>query len=168
MWSPVLPICLIWTLLTSSFWEHTNSYWGIISQVSIKFRKNCWPLYTCFQKVSSNRARNARHMHKLGKELLWKGQQWSETKAKVWWSLTGINRSIFLLFVSHFSSCFVHFAFYFVVLCFCIGLCVVSPDLYSSFFSICVQVYWPLPAGVNPTAVNKYYIIKKKQAFTHL
>ena len=37
------------------------------------------------------------------------------------------------------------------VLCFCTVLCIVSPYVYSRFFSICV--YWPLPQGGNTTAV---------------
>ena len=44
------------------------------------------------------------------------------------------------------------------VLCFCIVLCIVYPHLDSCFFYICVQVYWPLPTGGNPIAVNKYHI----------
>jgi hypothetical protein len=30
----------------------------------------------------------------------------------------------------------------------------------SCFFSICVQVYWPLPAGTNPTAVHIYKVVQ--------
>jgi hypothetical protein len=36
--------------------------------------------------------------------------------------------------------------------------CVVSPHVHSSFFSVCVQVYGPLPPGGNPIGVNKYII----------
>jgi hypothetical protein len=45
------------------------------------------------------------------------------------------------------------------VLCFCIVLCIVSPQAYSCLFSICLQFYLPLPPSLNPTAVNKYHIL---------
>ena len=44
------------------------------------------------------------------------------------------------------------------VLCFCLLLCIVSPLVHSCLFSICVQIYWPLPLDGNPIAVNKYHI----------
>jgi hypothetical protein len=50
----------------------------------------------------------------------------------------------------------------FSVLCilwFCIVLCIVSPDVYSRSFFLCVQVYRQLPPGGKPVAVNdKYYV----------
>jgi hypothetical protein len=45
------------------------------------------------------------------------------------------------------------------VLCFCIVFVYCfSSHTYRRFFSICVKVYWPLPPGGNPFAVNKYII----------
>jgi hypothetical protein len=70
-----------------------------------------------------------------------------------------ITRFIFLIL---FNFVFLFCLFWFllcVFLCFCIVFCIVSPHVYSCLFSICVQVYWPLPQGGNPTAVNKYRII---------
>ena len=45
------------------------------------------------------------------------------------------------------------------VLCFCI----VSPHLYSCFFSIFVQLCGSLPAGANTIAVNKYHTYIRDQ-----
>jgi len=54
---------------------------------------------------------------------------------------------------------FVFFFSIFCVLCFGIVLCIVSPHMYCCLFSICVQLYQPLPLGANPIAVNKSHII---------
>jgi len=48
---------------------------------------------------------------------------------------------------------------YFVYLCSCTVLRIVSTFVYSCLFPIFVQVYRPLPQGGNPIAVNKYHII---------
>ena len=54
--------------------------------------------------------------------------------------------------------------FVFCVVCsvFLYCLCIVSPFVYSSFFTICVQFYRPPPPGGNSTTVNKYHIISKQ------
>jgi hypothetical protein len=52
-------------------------------------------------------------------------------------------------------NCFVCFVPYFCVLCFCIFR-VFSPYVYSRFFSICVQMYGPLPPGGNPIESYKH------------
>jgi len=49
--------------------------------------------------------------------------------------------------------------FYFVYLCFCVVLFIVSPFLYSCLFHIFLQVYLPLPPGGHPIALSKYHII---------
>jgi hypothetical protein len=45
------------------------------------------------------------------------------------------------------------------VLCFFFNFVYFTSLLCRLPFSICVQVYWPLQPGGNPTAVNKYHII---------
>ena len=63
--------------------------------------------------------------------------------------------NILFMFVFMFCTFFL-----FRVFCgFCIGLCIVSPFIYSCLFPIVVQVYRPLPPGGNPVAVNKYRTI---------
>jgi len=47
-----------------------------------------------------------------------------------------------------------------LILCLCIVLCIVSPSVYSCIFPNFAQVYKPLPPGANPTAVNKYLIVR--------
>ena len=49
------------------------------------------------------------------------------------------------------------------VMCFCIVLCIVSPNVYSCLSSICVDVYWSLPPGGNPVAVNKCHIMSNQR-----
>jgi hypothetical protein len=93
---------------------------------------------------------------------------------------------VFLLSRCHIAICFVSFALCYVlincfinfhysfyvcflvlyvvlsvlyVLCFCSVLCIVSSRVYCCLFSICVQLYRPLPPGGNPIAVNKYRIV---------
>jgi hypothetical protein len=65
------------------------------------------------------------------------------------------------LFCSNYSFYVFHFSLYvcFIVLCFCIVLCIVSSHVHCSRFTICAQVYWPLPPTGNPTAVDKYHLI---------
>jgi hypothetical protein len=63
-----------------------------------------------------------------------------------------------LVFVLGLFSCFVCFVFYFVCSVFLYCLCIVSPHVYSCFFSIPVQVYGPLLPGGNPIAVDKYHV----------
>ena len=58
-----------------------------------------------------------------------------------------------------FVFCFSMFDSYFVYLCSCTVLRIVSTFVYSCLFPIFVQVYRPLPQGGNPIAVNKYHII---------
>ena len=62
---------------------------------------------------------------------------------------------MFLLFVLCLFYCFVCSVSMLRVIFFCI----VSPHVYSSLLSICIQVYRPLPPGGNPIAVNNYHII---------
>ena len=56
--------------------------------------------------------------------------------------------------------------FLFLVCClycvfsFCNVLCIVSTFVYSCLFTLCVQVYRPLPPGGNTTAVNIIYHTK--------
>jgi hypothetical protein len=59
--------------------------------------------------------------------------------------------SIFFLFVLCLFSIL-------CILCFCIVLYIVFPFVYSRLFSVSIQVYWPLPPGGKPIAVNKYHI----------
>ena len=50
------------------------------------------------------------------------------------------------------------------LLCVCVMFWLLVLCFYYSFFclfSICMQVYWPLPPGGNPIAVNKYHIYHK-------
>ena len=54
-----------------------------------------------------------------------------------------------LLFVSG-VSLFLCFVFYFVCPVFFVLFYILFLLMYSCFFSICVQVYWPLPPGGNP------------------
>jgi hypothetical protein len=59
------------------------------------------------------------------------------------------------------------------ILCFCIVLCIISSFLYTAVpFLFFVQVYWPLPPGGNPTAVNKciisYYIFNSMWIYQQL
>jgi hypothetical protein len=45
-----------------------------------------------------------------------------------------------------------------------------KPHVFNCLFSICVQVYWPLPPGGNPIAINKfrYHIITVNTAFSRV
>ena len=52
-----------------------------------------------------------------------------------------------------FVVCFVFLCSILCILCFYVVLCIVSPFVYSCLFPICVQIYWPLPPGVNSVAV---------------
>jgi hypothetical protein len=61
---------------------------------------------------------------------------------------------VFLILFVSLLSCFVCLFFVVCILRFCI----VSPFVYSSLFTIFVQVYRPLPPGGNPIAVNKCHI----------
>ena len=56
---------------------------------------------------------------------------------------------------------FIFFLFFYVLLSILCSVlfCIFFLHLYSCCFSICVQVYWPLPPGGKPVAVNKYRII---------
>jgi hypothetical protein len=71
-----------------------------------------------------------------------------------------LNYWFYVLHYSFYSfSCFVGFAFYYVCSVFlCIVLCIVCLHACSCIFSICIQVYWPLPPDRNSVAVNKYRI----------
>jgi len=60
-----------------------------------------------------------------------------------------------LLFFLYLFSCFVFYCVYSVFL-YCLVYC--FSFVYSSLFPIFVQVYWPLPPGGKPIAVNKYII----------
>jgi hypothetical protein len=68
-----------------------------------------------------------------------------------------ITRFMFLFLVSYVLLSIL------CVLCFRI----VCLHVYNCLFSICVQVYWPLPLGGNPVAVNKYFIIMYTHTHTH-
>jgi len=80
--------------------------------------------------------------------------------------LFALSLSLFLIFQLSFDFLIIPFMFVFffffvvvffcilIVLCFCIVLCTLSSRVYSCLFSICVQVYRPLPPRGNPTAVN--------------
>ena len=70
-----------------------------------------------------------------------------------------IIRFMFLLF---FYLCFLVLYVLFSILCvlrfffYCFGYWFSSCIYFV--FSVCVQVYWQLPSGANPIAVNKYHI----------
>jgi hypothetical protein len=70
-----------------------------------------------------------------------------------------------LLFVFQYSVgvCFLVLFLILCILCFCI----VSTFVYSCLFPISVQVYWPLPPGWNPFAVNKYSLSFYKCSASH-
>ena len=66
-----------------------------------------------------------------------------------------ITRLTFLiLFLCLFSRFMCLFSI-FCILCFCIASCIVSPCGYRCLFINFLKVYWPLPPGGIPTAVNK-------------
>ena len=65
-------------------------------------------------------------------------------------SFSNYSSYVLLIFFLYLFSGFVCLFSVWWVLC-----CIVSPQVYSCLFPICVQVYWPLPQGGNPIAVNK-------------
>jgi len=68
----------------------------------------------------------------------------------------------FFMFLFIFYVCFLVLYVLLSILCVlfsCNVLCVVSLDVYSCLFYICVQFYRPLPPDGNPVAVNNYHFI---------
>ena len=78
---PTLITCLIWPLLISScFWKWENND-GIIFRMSLKFRNNDWPPLHVSKMSGPAVAEMLDLLHKLGKGLLWNGQNWPITEA---------------------------------------------------------------------------------------
>jgi hypothetical protein len=65
----------------------------------------------------------------------------------------------FRLAIIRYMFVFLSCMFWFLFCVFCIPVFVVSPHVHSWFFSIRVQIYWPLPPGGKPIAVNDYHDI---------
>lgn len=105
-------------------------------------------------------------LHILGQFNLW--TIWilpCNFKYRHTWNIL-ITRFMFFNYLRCVFNCwfYVCFRFFYVLLsilcvvCFCIVLCVVSPNLYFCFFSVCVQAYQSLPPGGNQIAISKYHI----------
>ena len=60
------------------------------------------------------------------------------------------------LFVFLFCVCVFYFFMFCFLFCVFCDICIFSPRVYDSIFSISVQLYWPLWPGGNPIAVKKY------------
>ena len=65
----------------------------------------------------------------------------------------------FMLSIIRYMFLFLSCMFWFLFCVSCVSVFVVSPHVHSWFFPIRVQVYWTLPPGGKPIAVNDYHDI---------